>query len=464
MVFGSHVSYEVFQDSDFLEKLNPFKEDISFAIAVRENHKTMTPQRVHLDKNEVLAHKFESDPQQEKHFYKLLDFNMARNRKRSEAFRHRLNRRILGKFKMKSMGGTRYLSYISQQLRRKDNVLLLTAFIPAVSSVVFSILKRRYPFPVEFFRLCEKLKPDLIILMTNGAEPCIYEVPLVAQKLKLPWHLIVDNWDNLSSKSVFWENPDHIYVWGSQHEDFAKSIHGIESVNVTKIGTPRITFPGNVPSLTSARRPMVVYVGQQEPYDELSDLRYLAGFCSIQKLELVFRPHPLRRFTNQDKRQLNEMIDKGNLILNISENFTLMQDQWPSNLKLWNSISKLNKEELLSCNPTCVIGPPTSLILESLIYRNPTVIIARDDKQHRTTASMYWDSYPHFRVFKEIKSIKVARSHSEMELKVKECMSGEVSFIGIIDAIRYICGEGSENWSRNLITQLLVLSDSQHEG
>ena len=458
------MSYEVFQDSDLLENLNRFKEDFSFAIALRENHKTMTPQRVHLGKDGGLAHKFESDPQQEKHFYKLLDFNMARNRKLSKAFRHRLNRRILGKFRMKSMGSRKYITYIINQLRRKDNALLLLACIPYVSSIVFFILKRNYPFPVDLFRLCEKLEPDLIILMTNGAEPCLYEVPIVAKKLKLPWHLIIDNWDNLSSKSVFWENPDHIYVWGSQHEDFAKSIHGIESGQITKIGTPRITFPRISSSLTTAKRPMVIYVGQQEPYDEVSDLSFLANLYLDQKLELVYRPHPLRRFTDTDKKQLTKMIDEENIILNISESFTQMQDQWSSNLKLSNPFSKLNKEELLSSNPTCVIGPPTSLILESLIYRNPTVIIARDDKKHRTTASMYWNSYPHFRVLKGIHSIKVARSHHEMETKIKECLSGEVSFLEILDAIEYICGEGSENWSLNLIRKLLVLSNLQHKG
>lgn len=458
-VFGSHVSYEVFQDSGFLLTADQFKEDVSLSIALRENHKTKSPETKDPSKQEIPTYRFESDSSQEKYFYKMLDFYMIRKRKHSRAFREKLKRRFLGKYKLRSMGVKKYIPYLIVRFRRRDNALLLLAGIPIISNLVFRKLKKRYPYPNELLRLSKTLEPDLIVLITNGAEPSLYEVPLVAKKLKTPWHLIIDNWDNLSSKSVFWEKPDHIYVWGPQHADFAQTIHGIERSKVSNIGTPRITFPKNLPAAVGERTPFLVYVGQQEPYDELSDLRELALICDSQELKLIYRPHPLKHMSNKDKEEISKLIVGKKLILNISENFRQLQDNWATTLKVEIDYLNLNKQQLLNSNVLCVIGPPTSLILESLIYGNPTIVMARDDKMHRTTASMYWNNYPHFGALRENPSVRVARNHQDLVVHLQQCISEEVLPIGVQEAIQYICGEGSERWSLNLIESFLASSE-----
>jgi len=461
IVFGSHVSYEVFQDSGFLQTAENFKEEVSFSIALRENYKTKSPQVKDQNKQEVSAYRFKSDSRQEKHFYKMLDFYMMRKRKRSRAFRERLKRRFFGKYKLKGMGIRNYIPYLFDRLRRRDNALLLLAGIPIISSLVFWRFKQKYPFPNELLKLGETLNPELIVLMTNGAEPSLYEVPLIAKKLNIHWRLIIDNWDNLSSKSVLWEKPDHIYVWGPQHADFAETIHEIEREKVSQIGTPRIKFPKNHPATVEKKEAIVIYVGQQEPYDEISDLTQLAASCESHELELIYRPHPLKHMSDGEKEEISKMIEENKIILNISENFKQLQDNWVLTAKVNANYSSLNKQQLLSANAMCVVGPPTSLILESLIYGNPTIVMGRDDKMHRTTASVYWNNYPHFKALREIPSVRVAKNHQDLVAHLQECVSGGVLPNSTQEAVEYICGEGSERWSLNLIESFLILSESQ---
>ena len=59
------------------------------------------------------------------------------------------------------------------------------------------------------------------------------------QKKKIKLNFIIDNWDNLSSKMIFFEKPEKIFVWGEQTKKHAQNIHSISSERIFKIGSAR---------------------------------------------------------------------------------------------------------------------------------------------------------------------------------------------------------------------------------
>ena len=59
----------------------------------------------------------------------------------------------------------------------------------------------------------KKLKPDLVVYPTNAFEPLFQKYQLFV-KNKYKSYFLIDNWDNLSSKSILINQPDYISVWG----------------------------------------------------------------------------------------------------------------------------------------------------------------------------------------------------------------------------------------------------------
>ncbi len=67
-----------------------------------------------------------------------------------------------------------------------------------------------------------------------------YELIRASKKIGITKTVVlIDNWDNLSSKTAFIENPDYLGVWGTQSVGFAKDIHQMTNDKIRIMGTPR---------------------------------------------------------------------------------------------------------------------------------------------------------------------------------------------------------------------------------
>ena len=88
-------------------------------------------------------------------------------------------------------------------------------------------------------KFIKKLKPDIVLYPTNAYEPLVSEVPKLCKSLNSKSFFLIDNWDNLSSKSILLNKPDYLAVWGEQTKKHATRIQNINSKRVFSIGTPR---------------------------------------------------------------------------------------------------------------------------------------------------------------------------------------------------------------------------------
>jgi hypothetical protein len=252
---------------------------------------------------------------------------------------------------------------------------------------------------------------------------------------------------------VFWDKPDHIFVWGNHHAEFAKKFHGIPQSKITKIGTPRLTFPTTLET-GELKDTIVLYAGMQPSYDEVSDLEILIDECKKMNYELLYRPHPLRKFTITEKNRIQELANNGNFYLNFSENFRDIRSNILASLNMSTKYLELSKDELLSKNLLCVIATPTSLALEALVYGQQLIVIAKDDKIHKTTAANYWNLYPYFESLKKNKGIRVATNNFEMLRELKSIIGRGESRDDAQSAVSEICKSGKESWAINLLTEI----------
>ncbi len=456
-VFGSSVSLEVFAESGTLTESSKNFEDIEICVAIRKNHFTKSPDKAQIRDASANVYQFTTVKAQEKLFKLMLSFEFIKRSKESVAFSRTLNRKFKGNYQTEFLGRKRYLEYLKTTLLNPENFVLALGYVPILSGIIRKSLRSFYPYPRQLDALCKELLPDLIVLISNGAEPSLFEVPKVASNNKVPWNLVVDNWDNLSSKTVFWDKPDHIYVWGNHHSEFAKKFHGIPQNRITEIGTPRLTFPTSLEN-REPKSKIVLYAGMQPSYDEVSDLENLIHECRINNYELLYRPHPLRKFTASEKSRIQEMAKSGHFYLNFSENFKDYRNNVLASLSMSTKYLRLKKDELLSKNLLCVIATPTSLALEALVYQQELIMVARDDKIHKTTAATYWNFYPYFEPLKSNKGIRVATNDFEMLRELRAVAACEHVRSDLRIAVNEICKSGKETWALNLLNEIKLES------
>ena len=70
--------------------------------------------------------------------------------------------------------------------------------------------------------------------------------------------VIVDNWDNLSSKSVLLKYPDKLLVWSDQMADHAQRIQGMQSCDIKVIGSARFDHYQNIYTLYITKTLLII--------------------------------------------------------------------------------------------------------------------------------------------------------------------------------------------------------------
>jgi hypothetical protein len=100
-------------------------------------------------------------------------------------------------------------------------------------------VERFFPPPAELEAAVAELDVEAIVLVTR----CTlggYEADAIktARRLGIPSILLVWSWDNLSSKAVLHEHPDHLLVWNELQKREAVELHRVPSEHVEVVGAP----------------------------------------------------------------------------------------------------------------------------------------------------------------------------------------------------------------------------------
>ncbi|WP_373533185.1 hypothetical protein [Vampirovibrio sp.] len=258
--------------------------------------------------------------------------------------------------------------------------------------------------------MLEAIRPDLVIFPSTAIDAAGNDLIRLQRPLNYKTLFLIDNWDNLSSKSVFMRLPDYIGVWGTQGKEHAINIHGFSPNQICEMGTPRFepyyktveTYlnTGERPSSPYAF-PYILYVGCCIPFDEMTSLKMLDQALiqynqnRAEPVYLVYRPHPWRikracpdRFEQADFRyvQLDEQLKEQYYTPQATGLFQPSLDYYPR----------------LLMNALSVVGPLTTMLIEAAIFRKKILAFAYDDGVHMTSPSHALENYLHFEGITEI--------------------------------------------------------------
>ena len=166
-------------------------------------------------------------------------------------------------------------------------------------------LERLLPPHPELEQAIRDLRPDAVLLLSRiGKNSVELDVLKVARQLRIPSILLVWSWDNLTSKAVLNEHPDHLLVWNDEMAWEAHAYHGVAPERIEVVGSPLFDrffeVARDVPDVQPTE-PGLLYVGSS-PYasDDESAIcdEWIAAIRHspdprLANARIAIRPHPV---------------------------------------------------------------------------------------------------------------------------------------------------------------------------
>lgn len=263
-------------------------------------------------------------------------------------------------------------------------------------------------------QLEEKLiaaNPDLIVFPSSAVGADANELLEICHRREIKTLFLIDNWDNLSSKSVFAKRPDYLGVWGKQASLDAQHIHGFESENVFQVGTPRFQKNYQLKDKTLPSHfefPYILFTGTALHFDEEAVLLRLNQIIDknpdvFGATKIVYRPHPWRQAHTNLAEEFGEHVVIDPQMLGFKGNnrkeFQPDLDYYPSLLK----------------NAAFVVGGPTSMIIEAAIFSKSIVLLAHMEAGNYASPYFVFKKYEHLRGLEMMPLLRTCFSLGQLE-------------------------------------------------
>ena len=172
----------------------------------------------------------------------------------------------------------------------------------------------------------------------------VSEIPIICNKLEIKSYFLIDNWDNLSSKSILINRPDFISVWGTQTANHARKIQNIPKKSIFICGTPRYESffkKKNLKLKKIYNKKYILFLGTSLKFNEEMIVEKIDKILQknskfFKNCYLVYRPHPWRQSTdlinlkNLKKTIIDKQVKKNYLKLNFKTSFQPNLNYYPS--------------------------------------------------------------------------------------------------------------------------------------
>jgi hypothetical protein len=239
---------------------------------------------------------------------------------------------------------------------------------------------------------------DVVLYPSSAFEFQIFDIIKSCSMSGAKSFFIIDNWDNLSSKILFWERPDFIATWGKQTTNHAIEIQGFSKEQVFEIGSARysnyyIAKKGDLELNLPAN--YVLFFGTNLYFNEILALEQinkeiLDNPNIYNDLEVIYRPHP---YSENTGRFQNCNLVKVSLDPQIKNMLGFNYDQSESDAL--NRLSLDFYPRLIS-KSKFIVGGLTTMLLEASLFDKNYLALVYPENNNITSPDLLFKSYTHF--------------------------------------------------------------------
>jgi len=252
--------------------------------------------------------------------------------------------------------------------------------------IVFSLFKRytlnslkKHPFS-DLDYLLEKEMPDIVIHPTVMEGIYVNDLIMKLKSTNIPLIMIMNSWDNPSTKKSMIGNPDWLLVWGQQTKNHAIKFSKINHERVKIFGAAQFDIHYSEKTISRGDFQktyglpddiqIILYAGSSKMTSEIDHLISIDSFIEQNNLNIkvIYRPHP---WGGGGKNGHNIIDMKWNHILIEKSMITYLRSLKADHSKM-SYPSYQDTHNTLS-NVDGVISPLSTIIIESAIHGLPVI-------------------------------------------------------------------------------------------
>ena len=278
----------------------------------------------------------------------------------------------------------------------------------------------------EILNHFQNFNPDIIIHPSVLEGLFINDLIIFKNIFKIPLIVIMNSWDNPSTKKAVIGHPDYLLVWGKQTYNHALKFMKMKPENVIQFGSAQFDIYSkkincNKKQFNSlykikANEIVLLYAGSSAFTNEIHHLSIIDEAINSERLKnvkIIYRPHPWGGGGQNGKNLLNKkwkniLIDK-NMLKYLKYIKSGGKGKFLSNY--------LDTHVILS-NVDAVISPLSTILIEAAMHGKPGLCFLpfQDDSKH----FLINVNLMHFQEFFQNKNFIKAYGYNELINKVDE--------------------------------------------
>ena len=321
--------------------------------------------------------------------------------------------------------------------------------------ILFNISYKYFSFFLkqnnELKDLISKIKPNLLIYPSHLYESEVFSLLHSTLDKKTKTFYLVDNWDNLSTKTIMLEKPNHLAVWGEQTRQHAIKLHGFKKKNVHVLGNPKFDYFKRISHQkykSYFKFSYVLFLGVREETDELGPLSQLDKEIEKNKklyknLKIIYRPHP---YNSKNYHSEFLKLSLKNVIFDLSSNFNFYK-------KNTRNKGNTGSDYYLSLikNSSFVVGGITTVVMECLLLNKKYLVISHQDKNNYLSTRNLFRSFKHFDGVDKIKNISISKNKKDLTKLFRNMFLSKNKTIKTEKELKYFYHFNNKKYSDNLL-------------
>jgi hypothetical protein len=313
----------------------------------------------------------------------------------------------------------------------KAAILLTALGLPGIRQGFQWVARRKLrALPFDGLReLLDREQPDILI------HPCVMEGVFLndlieeSKRRNIPLVVIMNSWDNPSTKRAMIGIPDWLLVWGEQTHRHAVDLAGMPPERTLKFGAAQFEVYREAPRMNREEfcklngadptLPILVYAGSSKGSREIDHLRQLDAAVesgALPPITILYRPHPWGNGGEGGENILDEPWHHVTIEHSMRE---YLKQVRAGNKQLCLSDYRQTHEVLCHCD--ALISPLSTIILEAALHGKPVLCCLP------TGGFSYYfnqiQELKHFQEMFDMPEILISKGENELILMVKKLLN-----------------------------------------
>jgi hypothetical protein len=307
---------------------------------------------------------------------------------------------------------------------------------------IYALMRRKLMREMGMFEplrafLAER-RPDVVIHPSILAGYFINELTQICSKLTIPLIVLMNSWDNPSTKSMNTGLPDRLVVWGPQTRQHAIEYMKLPPERVLEFGAAQFDVyrdPVAEPDEELRRMfkvppavPIVLYAGVSKSVDETAHLQALDQAIAegrIPPAHILYRPHPWRdRLVDGEKNFFDVGFRHVSIDPFMADFYRRVVDTRQNGFEMADYRVTARLLQLVSG----VISPLSTMLLEAVMHGVPVIMFYPEGE--KTSVGRHIDigkKLPHFGEFWGPEGIQVVGDPNDLWRAVSAMLTAHQS-------------------------------------